>query len=276
MLSEVVVPSGSNFSSTVLFNTGDVNNKGIEFRIEANLLTGKAFEWNAALQATVRKNIIENLPNGIDFISAGSVPLIPYAQVLVQDNDRPVNTFYLLKQVYNENGMPIQGLYEDYSNNGISGFEDRYIGPSADPEFAAGIWSSLKYRNWELSFSASSLAGNWCYNVESVFGNYGSMTPNGSLRNISSLVYESGFTAMVPYSDYHMGNGAFIRLDFVSLGHTFRNISGKNVDLRLEATLQNAFMITGYRGADPDIHGGLAGYTWPRPRTVSFTLSLGF
>jgi iron complex outermembrane receptor protein len=276
MITEMAVPSGGNFSATILANAGDVDNRGIEFRIETSLLKGKAFEWNAALHGTVRKNNIETLPNGIEFITAGSVPLIPYAQVIVQYNYRPVNSFYLLKQVYDENGMPVQGVYVDMNNNGSFGFDDRYNGPSTDPEFAAGIWSSLKYRNWELSFSASSLAGNWCYNVESVFGNYGSMTPNGALRNISSLVYDSGFTSLIPYSDYHMGNGSFVRLDFISLGHTLRNISGKNVDLRLEATVQNAFVITGYRGADPDIHGGLTGYTWPRPRTASLNISIGF
>jgi len=276
MLTEVVVPSGSNFSSTLLFNVGDVDNKGIELRADAILFSGKKIEWNAALHMTVRKNIIENLPNGIDFISTGSVPLIPYVQVLVQDDGRPVNSFYLLKQVYNENGMPIQGLYEDTNDNGSFGFDDRYSGPSTDPEFAAGIWSSLKYRSWELSFSASSVAGNWCYNVESVYGNYGSMTPNGGLRNISSLVYESGFTAMETYSDYHLENGSFIRLDFVSLGHTFRIVPEKNVDFRLEATLQNAFMITGYRGADPDNAGGISGFTWPRPRTASLNLGIDF
>ncbi len=276
MLSEVVVPSGSNFSATVLFNTGDVDNRGVEFRIETSLLKGKVFEWNAALHGTFRKNMVNDLGSGITSIRAGSVPLIPYAYVMIQETDSPVNSFYLLKQVYDGEGIPIQGLYEDYSNNGSSGFEDRYIGHSADPGFAAGIWSSLKYHNWELSFSASSLAGNWCYNVESAFGNYGSMTPNGALRNISSLVYESGFTALVPYSDYHIENGSFVRLDFVSLSHTFRNIPGKNSDLRLEAAIQNAFLITGYRGADPDIHGGLTGYTWPRPRTASLNISIGF
>lgn len=276
MITEVNVPSGTNFSATILANAGDVDNRGIEFRIETNLLNGKVFEWNAALHGSVRKNNIESLPNGIEFITAGSVPLIPYAQVIVQYNYRPVNSFYLLKQVYDENGLPLQGVYVDMNNNGSFGFDDRYNGPSTDAGFAAGIWSSLKYHNWELSFSASSLAGNWCYNVESAFGNYGSMTPNGALRNISSLVYESGFTALVPYSDYHIENGSFVRLDFVSLSHTFRNIPGKNADLRLEATIQNAFVITGYRGADPDIHGGLTGYTWPRPRTASLNISIGF
>lgn len=276
MLTEVNIPSGSSFSSTMLVNAGNVDNRGIELRAEASLFTGKALEWNAALHFTLKENRVKYLGSGINSIRTGSVPLIPYAYVLIQETDRPVNTYYLLKQVYDEGGKPIQGLYEDTDNNGASGMDDRYHGPSADPEFAAGIWSSLRYGNWELSFSASSIAGNWCYNVESVFGNWGSMTPNGVLRNIPSLVYESGFTAMTPYSDYHLEDGSFIRLDFVSLGHTFRNVSGKNIDISLEATLQNAFLITGYRGANPDIPGGLSGYPWPVPRTGSLTVNIDF
>lgn len=276
MLTEMIVSSGSNFGSTILVNAGDVDNKGIEIRADANLVTEKAFEWDIALHCTLRKNSIKSLGSGIEFISTGPVPLLPYAQVQIQRAGTPVNSFYLLRQVYDGEGNPIQGLYEDSNKNGVNDFDDRSIGPSSDPEFAAGIWSSFRYHNWDLGFSASSLAGNWCYNVESVFGNYGSMTQNGGLRNIPALVYDSGFTSMLPYSDYHMENGSFVRLDFVSLGHTFRNITGKNADLRLEATLQNVFTISGYRGAEPDIRGGLNGYTWPRPRTASLSLNIDF
>ena len=81
---------------------------------------------------------------------------------------------------------------------------------------------------------------------------------------------------MVPYSDYHMENGSFLRLDFISLGHTFRNVAGKNFDISLGATVQNVFMLTAYRGADPDNEAGLAGYTWPKPRTASLNLNIGF
>ena len=154
--------------------------------------------------------------------------------------------------------------------------DDRYYGHSTDPEFAAGIWSSVMYGNWKFSFSVSSLAGNWNYNIESVFGNYGSMVSNGVLRNISNLVYESGLTGIAPYSDYHMQNGSFLRLDFASLKHTFRNVSEKNVDISLEATLQHALVLTAYKGADPDIAGGLPAYRWPVPRTASLRLNIDF
>ena len=276
MLTEVNIPSGSNFSSTMLVNTGDVDNRGIELRAEASLFTGRALEWNAALHFTLRDNTIKYLGEGNNSVRTGAVPLIPYAYVLIQETDRPVNSFYLLRQVYDENGKPVQGLYEDTNENGTTGMDDRYYGPSADPEFAAGIWSSVRYRNWELSFSATSLAGNWCYNVESVLGNYSTMTTYGILRNISSLVNESGFTTMTSYSDYHMENGSFLRLDFLSLGHTFRNISGKNAEISLAATIQNVMLYTAYRGADPDMAGGVSVYPWPRPRTASLTIKIGF
>lgn len=276
MLTEVNIPSGSDFSSTILFNVGDVDNKGIEFRTDATLISGKTFEWNAALHCTLRQNRIKNLGSGIVSVSTGDVPLIPGASVMIQEIDMPVNSFYLLKQVYDAEGIPIQGLYEDYNNNGAPGFDDRYVGPSADPEFISGIWSSIKYRNWELSLSASAVTGNWCYNIESVFGNYGSMVSNGVLRNISNLVYESGLTGIAPYSDYHMQNGSFLRLDFASLKHTFRNVSEKNVYISLEATLQHALVLTAYKGADPDIAGGLPAYRWPVPRTASLRLNIDF
>lgn len=274
MITDIDMP----FSSirNLLINVGDVENRGIELRAEADLVTGKKLEWDAALHFTLRENTIRYLGNGINSYRNGTVPLIPFAYVLIQEADRPVNTFYLLRQVYDENGKPVQGLYEDTNNNGSSDMDDRHYGPSADPEFAAAFWSSVRYGNWELSLSATSLAGNWCYNVESVFGNYGSMTTNGILRNIPSLVNESGFTAMNVYSDYHIEDGSFIRLDFISLGHTFRNVSGKNVDISLAATIQNAMLLTSYRGSDPDLAGGMSDYRWPRPRIGSLSLNIDF
>jgi len=276
MFTEKIVPTGSNFSNTILVNGGYIDNKGVELRADASLFSGKKVEWKVSLNLTARKNKIETLPDGIDFISAGSVPLIPYAHVLIQDSGSPVNTFYLFKQVYDETGIPIEGLYEDTNNDGYFSFDDRYTGPSTDPEFAAGIWSSVRYDNWELSFSATSLAGNWCYNVESAYGNWGNLITPYTIRNISSLVYESGFSDMVPYSDYHMENGSFLRLDFIDLGYTFLNVAGKNIDISLGATVQNAFMLTAYRGADPDTGDGLTGYSWPEPRTVTLSLNIGF
>jgi iron complex outermembrane receptor protein len=275
MLIEAVIPSSS-FSSTMLINGGSADNRGIEMSAGAEILRGKDFRWNTSFHFTLRENNIRSLGSGISSLRSGPVPLIPYAYVLTQETGRSPNSFYLLKQVYDENGMPVQGLYEDYNENGVYDFDDRYVGHSADPEFSAGIWSSFSYRNWEFTFSASALSGNWNYNIESVFGNYGSLISNNALRNIPVLVYESGLTGMTAYSDYHVEDGSFIRIDFVSLQHIFRDINGKNTDIRISGTLQNALILTAYRGSDPDIGGGISGFPWPRPVIGTLTLGVEF
>lgn len=195
---------------------------------------------------------------------------------MIHEAGWPANTFYLWKQVYDENGMPVEGLYADTDNDGFFGWEDRYHGKSADPEFAAGIWSSISYRDWELSLSASSLAGNYVYNIESLYGYYEYMTSGRVLRNLPSLVYDSGFTESSDRSDYHIDNGAFFRLDFVSVGRTLRHVAGKDLDIRLSATLQNVFTLTGYRGLDPDTGAGNYRFIWPRPRIASLGIGIDF
>lgn len=272
MLTEAIIP----FRYTILVNSGDAVTRGIELRADASFCNGKEFEWDAALHFTVRGNRVKYLGENITRIQTGDITNYWSTMVQVHQVGKPLNTFYLLKQVYDENGMPVEGLYVDSDNNSIIDMEDMYCAQSSDPEYIAGIWSSFRYRNWEFSFSASSLAGNYNYNIQSVYGNYGDLTMNGSLRNITSIVYESGLNSPVRRSDYHLENGSFGRLDYVSLGHTFRDVSGNSVDISISATIQNALIITGYRGADPDNAGGISGFTWPRPRTASLNLGINF
>jgi iron complex outermembrane receptor protein len=263
------------FGQSMLVNTGESDSRGLEFRADASLIDKRELKWYASMHFTACDNKTRSLGPGIEFITYGNITY-PFGDIMIQETGWPANTFYLLKQVYDDNGMPVQGLYADTDNDGYFGWDDRYHGKSADPEFAAGIWSSINYRDWELSLSASSRAGNYVYNIESLYGSYGYMTSGGILRNIPSLVYDSEFTALSYYSDYHIDNGSFVRLDFVSAGRTLRNVAGKDIDIRLSATLQNVFTLTAYRGLDPDVEAGNYGFTWPRPRIASLGIGIDF
>lgn len=264
------------FSQSLLVNTGESESKGIEFKADASLIDKSELKWDASLHLTVSGNMTRSLSPGISFIRVGNKPYPLNGEIMIQEAGWPANTFFLLKQVYDESGMPVTGLYIDANNDGFYGWEDCYHGKSADPEFAAGIWSSISYRDWELSLSASVLAGNYVYNIESLYGNYGYMTTSHVLRNVPSLVYDSEFTATSYQSDYHIDNGAFLRLDYISVGRTLRHVAGKDLDIRLSASLQNVFTMTGYRGLDPDTETGNYRFIWPRPRIASLGLGIDF
>ncbi|HKO81834.1 MAG TPA: hypothetical protein VJU78_15620, partial [Chitinophagaceae bacterium] len=85
-------------------------------------------------------------------------------------------------------------------------------------------------------------------------------------------------------------NGAYLRLNNVSLGYNF-NTRALGIDkyissLRLSVTGQNLFVITDYDGYDPEVNSdrqfkGISSYgidflSYPKARTVIFGLNLSF
>lgn len=100
--------------------------------------------------------------------------------------------------------------------------------------------------------------------------------PTNYLVNIHRSAVENDIKdqSSVTFSDHFVTNGAFFRMDHITLGYTFNNLVVDN--LRVYATVQNAFVITGYDGLDPEIPGGIDNNFYPRPRTILMGVSLTF
>ena len=47
-------------------------------------------------------------------------------------------------------------------------------------------------------------------------------------------------------------------------------------ELTDNANIQNAFIITNYKGLDPEVNGGIDNNFYPRPRTIVLGLNLNF
>jgi iron complex outermembrane receptor protein len=82
----------------------------------------------------------------------------------------------------------------------------------------------------------------------------------------------SGITFM---SDYYVQKASFLRVDNITVGYSFDNlgfISGG----RISATVQNPFVITDYKGLDPEIFNGIDGSIYPKPVLTVIGLTLNF
>ena len=77
-------------------------------------------------------------------------------------------------------------------------------------------------------------------------------------------------------------DGSYIRLDNATLGYRFKLTSKYISQLRLYATVNNAFVITKYKGVDPEINQGGASLGvdynnfYPKTRTILFGATVGF
>ena len=78
-------------------------------------------------------------------------------------------------------------------------------------------------------------------------------------------------------SDIYVENASFLRMDNMTLGYTFSDISKGLNSVRIWGGVQNVFTITNYSGLDPEVTDndsdltltqGIDNVVYPRPRTI--------
>lgn len=74
------------------------------------------------------------------------------------------------------------------------------------------------------------------------------------------------------YSDYYLENAGYVRCDNITLGYTWPELLNNKLKLRLYGAVQNPFVITRYKGIDPEVFDGIDNSVYPRP--VSYTIGL--
>ena len=277
LLNTVTVPTGSNFSNTLLTNVGSLENKGAELFLNMVPISKKDMSLNIGFNVSYNKNEITKLllnddPDyigilyGSAFTGTNQVTRVGYAAY----------SFFVNQQVYDANGNPIEGLYVDLSGDGgvVSGDNaDKYIyhNPVADVLF--GLSAHFNYKDFDFSASSRTSIGNYVYNAVAAGASYDQMYQIGYWRNMPSYLSETDFIKRQFTSDYFVSNASFFKLDNVSIGYTPSNFKGK-MKPRISFSVQNVLTITNYEGIDPEVPGGIDNNFYPRPRT--FMIGIGF
>ena len=148
MLNTVTIPSGSNFSNTLLTNVGSMENRGVEVSLNVIPVSKSDMTLNIGFNATYNQNEVTKLlitddPNyigvtyGTSFEGVRQVTRVGY----------PVRSYFVNKQVYDNNGNPVEGLYVDLSGEGgvVNGDNaDKYIYHNPAPDWTLGL--SARFR----------------------------------------------------------------------------------------------------------------------------------
>ena len=286
LLNEVKIPMGSNFGNALVTNIGSMQNKGIEFAL--NFIPVKTKDWHLSIgvNGTYQNTVFTKL-NSVDSddyyvavtgISKGTGTLLSRHQV----GSAPY-AFYVYEQVYDRNGNPIQNAFVDRSGDGVIDDEDRYCAGDPTPDFYYGLNVKLSYKDWDFGFNGHGSLG---YTVFNDFASANSTAyldvDSAGLSNFAKTITKTGFKAENDgkqyMSDMFIENASFFRLDDINLGYTFREIGNWKGNIRLAASCQNVFVLTGFSGIDPEVNStdGVARSFWPRPRTYSLRLNVNF
>ncbi len=277
LLNTISAAAGTNFVNEITANVGKMENKGVEFNVNAVAIQSKDFTWELGYNITWNDSKITKLTTAFnpDYqgINAGT-------NQKHQVGEMP-GTFYLYQQVYDENGKPIQNAFVDRNNDGQITEADRYLThKSPMAKIYMGFSSQFSYKQWDLGFNLRANLGNYVYNgvasSNSTSSNYGG---KGFLTNLYKGFQNTGFTLLNSSeqmaSDYFLENASFLKMDNITLGYSFRNLFAAKLSGRISASVQNVFTISKYSGLDPEC-GAIDSNIWPRPRTYSIGLNLNF
>lgn len=261
---------GGNFTNQGPQNIGDMSTKGIELSLNFDLIKTENFQWNMNVNATKYERRIDKIAAGIPVYTGFTGVGTGGTSQIIAEGYTP-NSFYVYKQLYNAEGNPIEGAFADLNGDNVINGDDRYIYKNPDPDLLLGFNTNLNYKNFDLSFNLRTSLGNRILNTIKSTGSYYSQIENGELQNISTNVLYTNFqnqNGENVLSDMFIENGSFLRMDYATLGYTFKKWIDGNSTLRLFAGVQNPFIITKYSGLDPEITGGIDATIYPRQRQI--------
>lgn len=285
LLSQVPQPAGTNFSNLFVANVGAMENRGLEFSVNALAVDHKDFKLNFAFNATYNQNKISKLTSVVDpnFIGVqiGGISGGTGNTVQIHSIGYPRASFYVYQQVYDTNGKPLEDVYVDRNGDGKITSADLYQYKNPDAKVLLGFSPSLTYKKWNAGFTMRGSIGNYVYNnVASSTGTLRNIfNPLGYLNNGSRDVLNTNFEGAGTQfflSDYYIQNASFVRMDNANVGYNFGKIIKGTGNLNANLSVSNVFVITKYKGIDPEIEGGIDNNFYPRPRTFSLGLNLTF
>ena len=285
LLNEINQPAGTNFSNKIVANVGSMENKGVEVTLNFQPIKNKTTTWDVSLNATYNKNEITKLTISDDPNYAGAryggISGGTGNTIFIQSVGYKRGSYFVYKQVYDNAGKPIDGLYADLNRDGIVNESDLYQYKGNDPQFFFGASSNVTYKKWNAGFVLRANVGNYMYNnVASSSGTLRNiLNPIGYINNGSRDYLTSGFSgngSNYYLSDYYVQNASFLRMDNINVGYNVGKVFHDKAVLRINANIQNAFIITQYKGLDPEVNGGIDNNFYPRPRTFVLGFNLSF
>lgn len=271
-------------------NVGKMSNRGIELSINATPIQTRDFTWNASLNFSHNRNEVVSVSNqefnaGIINRYWPSLPNSSTASIQRIIEGEPIGTFYMYEWAgYNDEG--VSTFYKRDPETGertgevttTPGEDDRTIVGNAQPWLTMGWNNTLTYKNWDLTAFFTGVFGQKIFNETKAFYSNQQSIEEGKnvLKSFASEQLPTDKFSAMP-SDRYLENGSYFRLANLTLGYTFRNFNGWLRDLRIYASCNNVFTLTGYSGRDPEINlGGLEPGVDSRndhyPRTRQFLL----
>ncbi len=287
-------------ATSITQNIGEMENKGLEFSVDANIINNDKLSWDATFQYSRNRNKILKLARGADVFPPRVNNLISSFHILREG--LPISMFYgFVNDGYDANG---QNQYLDFAGTDAEGntvmqpdgqitdADQRVIG-NPHPDFTFGFGNTFKYKNftlnvfmegaqgfdivWGTKFQLRNSFFRGGNQLAEVLNHWTPNNPNPSSPVVSSNNLFRGSTEFVE-------DGSYIKIRTINLAYDIPTdkISWLN-NAQIYINAQNMFTFTNYSGYDPEVKAygegdlrlGVDNNVYPSTRVVSMGLRVG-
>ena len=304
-------------------NIGKIQNKGIELSFNSTNIQTRNFTWQTNFNISFIKNTLKGLASGVESMYARSgfdsnftaydyIATVGQSLGLIygyefdgiyQSSDfytTPDNQLILKEGITNNAryGTVKPGVvkYKDQDGDGIITTNDRTVIGNAMPKWYGGITNTFNYKGIDFSFMFQFNYGNDIYNATRLYATQSRSGRRNMLAEVADRWSPTNASNKVPSQDGYIVNdvysrfiedGSFLRLKNITLGYTLPHKWTRKFHaskLRIYATGQNLFCISGYSGYDPEVNSassnpmtpGLDWGAYPKSRVFTFGIDLQF
>lgn len=302
LLLNVPVPATSGYS-TQIQNIGSVQNKGIEFVLNTNNLTGK-FTWNTNFNVSYNKNEVTNLGDQ-KMIDSGSARYMNIVKV-----GEAIGVFYGAEYagvdpangdaLWYVNTQDANGIVTDHTTktNDFNNANFVVLG-TPTPNLIGAITNTVGFKGLELGFTFQGVTGNKIHLIGDQWMAANGVWFDNQLRSQLDSWKKPGDVTDIPQArlgydngdqsrnSRYLSDGSYVKLRSLSLSYEMpKNIVSKTgLDrIRIFVQGQNLLTFTKYKGWDPEVSTdflndnitqGCDFYSAPQPRSIVFGINIG-
>ncbi|WEK35619.1 MAG: TonB-dependent receptor [Candidatus Pseudobacter hemicellulosilyticus] len=281
-------------------NIAEMENRGIEFSFNAQLLKTSTFSWNLSGNIAHDRNKILSLYGGVDKLWNGGNIMAREGNLFVGQRLNSLYAFQVdrLAQAGDMEKLGQMSFYNNFvvrpgdlmpvDQNGdgkITAEDDMTIIGNTDPKFYGGFSTNFAWKDFTFDavfvYSYGAKRVDWIYErlmdgTATIGPAHEDMLKRWTPTNTNTTVpraYRGDGTNRFGYGMTNWGllDASFLRCASLSLGYNLpRSVVGRAFDnISVNAAANNLFIITPYRGYDPESGQGY-------PLTTSFTFGLNF
>jgi TonB-linked SusC/RagA family outer membrane protein len=299
-----VIAPPSSLVSTGYLNAGNVENKGFQFILGADVVKGEGLNWNTSINGSLNRNKIIDIASddkiySVDLTGAGNTSYISRLKVGGSYGD--IYGYTLQRDAQNRIILGGDGTSTS-PYTPLKSTDFNYIG-NPNPKFQLGWNNSFSYKDFSLSFLVDGKFGGQVLSLtEALMDEAGASEATGIARNqggvkidgvdtkgnaVSATINPQSYYSFVGgragVSGEYIYSATVVRLREAALGYTLP-LTGKTFkSVKFSVTGRNLFYFYKKAPFDPEITmstgNGLSGvdvFNQPATRSLGFNLNLSF